>query len=467
MKRRSWWCIGAFAGALIVLTVRMLSEFCGFTHPESNAFLRVYNDFSRPVYEIIYDPLVTDWNAYQARELSYLVDCLDARFIYGCAARGLTHFYSLSSAVILLLCVALQQYFFARDFRKVPPYLATLFSLGFIAAPCCDALIFFRSAKPLVALAATAVCFGAWRLFLRRDAKSGTVGAWLLFGAGLLIAPFADRQGAFLTSVVAGMSGVALVAAAFDGVRSYFGITSEAVKKLRLAALLGGIGVLSSAVYNLWIAPALIRYLNGYDPSFEFQNIGTGGIWNFSDGNLFMFDNLGFFVLRVYGTTAMISGLVLALLWAAFWVRAVRRDGKKLPAALLWLTAFAAMLLCANLMTFRHRLMLRDDVIHSGYFMPMLAVLIFLAALMTETAENGRIAARVVGALLCVSLAAGAVMPHFSHPAVRDHLIFYRESSARLIRAMNDDSFDVDRALLPYSSYKLVKHFRAYKAGRR
>ena len=35
-----------------------------------------------------------------------------------------------------------------------------------------------------------------------------------------------------------------------------------------------------------------------------------------------------------------------------------------------------------------------------------------------------------------------------------------------LIRAMNDDGFDVDRAFLPYSSVKLVEHFRAYKANR-
>ena len=466
MKKRSWWVVAAFAGALAVIAVRMLSELGGFTHPESNAFLRVYNDYSRPVYRIIYDPLVTDWNAYQARELSYLVDCFDARFIYRCAAAGMTHFYSLSTVVILLLCVALQQYFLARDFRKIPPHLATLLSLGFVAAPCCDALIFFRSAKPLVALAATAVCFGAWRLFLRRDAKLGTTGAWILFGAGLLVAPFADRQGAFLTSVVAGICGVSLVGAGFDGVRARFGISPEAVGKLRFAALLGGIGVVLSAAYNMWIAPALIRHFNGYEPSFEFQNIGAGGACNFVNGSLFLFDNLGFFVLRVYGMTAILSGVVLVLVWGAFWVGNVRREVRKLPAALLCLAAVAAMLLCANLMTFRHQLMLRDDVIHSGYFMPMLAVLVFLVALTLETADDGKLPIRIVGVLLCVSLAAGAVMPRFSHPGVRDHLIFYSRSAPMLIRAMNDDGFDVDRAFLPYSSVKLVEHFRAYKANR-
>ena len=97
----------------------------------------------------------------------------------------------------------------------------------------------------------------------------------------------------------------------------------------------------------------------------------------------------------------------------------------------------------------------------------MLAVLIFLVAVTLETAENGKIATRVVGILTALSLVAGAVMPRFSHPSVRDHLIFYREAAPAVIRAMNDDTFDIDRALVPYSSYKLVQHFRAYKASRR
>lgn len=466
MKHQNLWSAAAFAGALFVLAVRMLAECGGYTHPESNAFLRVYNDRSRPVYEIVYDPLVTDWNAYQARELSYLVDCLDARFIYMCAARGMTHFYSLSTVLILLLCVVLQQYFLARDFRKVPPYLAALFSVAFVAAPCCGAPVFFRSAKPLVTLAATAVCFGAWRLFLHREQSSGTSGAWALFLGGVLAAPFADRQGAFLTSVVAGLCAAALTASAFDAVRARFGIGAEAVKKLRRAAFASGGGVLLSALYNLWIAPALIWRFNGYLPSFEFQNIGASGVWNLLSGSLYLFDNLGFFVLRVYGMTAILSGLALALGWGAFWFRAVRREFRMLPAALLTLAAAAAMLLCAALMTFRHHLMLRDDVIHTGYFMPMLAVVLFLAALTVESAANGKAAARIVGMLLGVSLAAGAVMPRFSHPSVRDHLIFYRQSAPAVIRAMNDDGFDLDGALLPYSSYKLVQHFRAYKTRR-
>ena len=119
-RRRRRWCVGTFLAALLMVAGFAAAECGGFVHTESTAFLRVYNDTSRPLLNIIYDPLLTDWNAYQAREFSYLVDALDARFIYACARAGMAHFYSLSAIVILLACVVVQQYFLACDFPRLP-----------------------------------------------------------------------------------------------------------------------------------------------------------------------------------------------------------------------------------------------------------------------------------------------------------------------------------------------------------
>ena len=74
---------------------------------------------------------------------------------------------------------------------------------------------------------------------------------------------------------------------------------------------------------------------------------------------------------------------------------------------------------------------------------------------------------RLMVVFAAAALVAGVVMPRFSHQSVRDHLIFFREAAPAVIRAMNDCGSDADRALLPYSSYRLVKHFRAYKKARR
>ncbi|MBQ6353067.1 MAG: hypothetical protein IJJ28_07360, partial [Lentisphaeria bacterium] len=233
-----------------------------------------------------------------------------------------------------------------------------------------------------------------------------------------------------------------------------------AMRKLRLAALVSGAAVLFAALYNLHIGPAIIRALNGYNPSFEYQNIGGKGVFNFSDGGLFLLDNLGFFFGRIYGLAAFCGGLLLVVLWLVFWVGRVRKEPRRLPAALLTFGCLAAMLLCANLMTFRHHLMLRDDVIHGTYFLPMLAVLVFLAALTAESAGS-RLIDRLLAGMLLLSLAATTVEPWLSRPGIGDHQIIFKETSPLVRRAMNDPSFDANSALLPYSSLKLVQHFRA------
>lgn len=460
MTRRKVWTLGTILVAALMIAGFAASQRGGYVHMESTAFLQVYNDRSRPVWEIIYDPLVTDWNAYQARELSYLVDWADARFIYFCAGLGLTHFYSLSAAVIILLCVALQQHFLARDFPKLPPFLCSLLSLAFVASPSCREFVFFRSAKPLTALAATAICFAAWRLFLRRDRENGGWKTWTLLGAALFLAPLADRQGAFLSACFAGMCGAALVAAAFPQVRKYFGVGDPALRKLHAAALLGGGAVLFGAVYNMHLAPALIRAFNGYDPSFEYQNIGGGGLFNFTGGGLFLLDNLGFFFFHVYNTAAFSGGILLLIAWGWFWVFRLRETPRQTPAALLTLGCLAAMLACGNLMSFRHPLMLRNDVLHGAYFMPMLTVLVFLAALAAECAGS-RLTNRVLMGMLVLSLAAAALEPYIPHEPFEDHQIVFRETSPLVRRAMNDPEVDPNTMLLPYSSLRLVEHFRS------
>ena len=459
MNKRRLWALGTILAAAVMIAGFAVGQRGGYVHMESTAFLRVYNDRSRPVWEIVYDPLVTDWNAYQARELSYLVDWVDARFIYFCARLGMAHFYSLSAMAILLLCVVLQQYFLKRDFPELPPYLASLFSLAFVASPSCREFVFFRSAKPLTALAATAICFAAWRLFLRRDCKKGGGKTWTLLVSALFLAPLADRQGAFLSACFSGICGVVLAAAAFQPVREYFKISDRAMRKLYAAAWLSGGAVLFGAVYNLHLAPALIRAFNGYDPSFEYQNIGGGGLFNFTGGGLFLLDNLGFFFIHIYNTAAFSGGILLLLAWGWFWIVRVRETPRQAPAALLTVGCIAAMLACANLMSYRHPLMLRNDVLHGAYFMPMLAVLVFLAALAAKCAKS-QMANRIIAGLFALSLVAAALEPYIPHKPFEDHLQMFKDTSPLVRRAMNDPNVDANTLLLPYSSLKLVEHFR-------
>ena len=128
-------------------------------------------------------------------------------------------------------------------------------------------------------------------------------------------------------------------------------------------------------------------------------------------------------------------------------------------AALLTLGCLAAMLACANLMSYRHPLMLRNDVLHGAYFMPMLAVLVFLAALAAKCAKS-QTANRIIAGLFALSLVAAALEPYIPHKPFEDHQQMFKDTSPLVKRAMNDPDFDANTALLPFSSLKLVEHFR-------
>ena len=166
---------------------------------------------------------------------------------------------------------------------------------------------------------------------------------------------------------------------------------------------------------------------------------------------MFLLDNLGFFFIHTYNTAAFTGGLLLLIAWAWFWFLRARREPRQTP---------AAMLLCADLMSYRHPLMLRNDVLHGAYFMPMLAVLVFLAALAADRARSRR-TNRVFACLLLLSLATAALEPYIPHVPFEDHQQMFKDTSPLVKKAMSDPEFDPNGTLIPYSSLKLVEHFRA------
>ena len=89
---------------LLALLPTLLPIICGergYAAPESCCFLMHYNT-NLPLSKLIFDPAKTDWGFYQGRELSYLLDALDARFIGWCIKNRMSHFFSVSSMLFLL-----------------------------------------------------------------------------------------------------------------------------------------------------------------------------------------------------------------------------------------------------------------------------------------------------------------------------------------------------------------------------
>ena len=82
--------------AAILLLEALFSAGGGF-HVETVGYIPHYlNLAGKPLGAIIFDPVSTDLGNYQARELSYLVDLWDVRFLAWSAKLGAVHFYSFS-----------------------------------------------------------------------------------------------------------------------------------------------------------------------------------------------------------------------------------------------------------------------------------------------------------------------------------------------------------------------------------
>lgn len=222
---------------------------------------------NRTVMQKIFDPHANDNGTYQARELSYFIDYVDAKFFLFLLSFGFTLFIPLSALVSSLLIIII--YFIGA--RKTLPHLdlltsglvLLLFLTSFVYVSTMG--LFYRSGKLLLAPATLALLFFAlWADKNRRTSKARALPSgfsitrhsvatfFICVFMGLL-----DRQGFFYIIIACAV------------------LLLHFILRGRLKDFL--IGALTSAafvhIYDLYIGPRIVHAVNGYWPSFEYQNI--------------------------------------------------------------------------------------------------------------------------------------------------------------------------------------------------
>ena len=434
-----------YAAAVIILGGMLLWQLIaqqgGSSHCESNCFLILYN-FTPDLLKTIFDPLRTDWNLYQGRELSYLIDAMDARFIGWCIKHKAAHFYSLSTILAAIATLVVQQWGFASGFPKINCWAALGFSAMWQWAPCNFIHHYFRCGKPLTALGITALLFSMRVLFVSESKCHRTI-AKILMVISVFLLSLIDRQGIFLLAAFTVFSAIV------------YAVYEEGTQKnlFRTAAILGVSSIAVSTVLNVFIVPAVVNYLNGYTPSFEYQQMPAAAVFDFSGTVFFLIDNIGFWFLGFDN-----GGFVMTLLisWC-IWVLVRKKDYSLL---FLLLFVFGTLAAMANLMMFRHRLLILEGVNHSSYFAPFAAVLIFVLAVLTEKLEWKKIAMLIV---CCVLVSQTAVTAFSSSDP--PHNRFHRHSSGRILETLNDEKINPRNVLMPYTSWKMVDAFRGKLRG--
>src|SRR3954471_1231607 len=199
--------------AVCLLSVVVLSSIVahsrGYLQVEADLYL-VDHLSDRSFISKVLSPHLNDATQYQARELSYVFDYVDAQFIYLCTTLREPHFLSVTN-YLLLFVLSMVHWTRSVHYLKVDPLSALFCLLLFWTAPC----IFFsgvyvRTAKPATSLF---VLLLAWQVIpaLRGNSEhsqthslsraSGSL--WLQTFILTLLACFTDPQGRFLAACIA------------------------------------------------------------------------------------------------------------------------------------------------------------------------------------------------------------------------------------------------------------------------
>ncbi|HXT70249.1 MAG TPA: hypothetical protein VN700_10870 [Vicinamibacterales bacterium] len=219
----------------------------------------------RPFFPKIFDPHLNDFDAYQARELSYVVDWADAR-VYGSLTRRIDPGYFVpASGIVLTLGLLLvfvrgARRTFANTDRLTLALLLGLFATTFVVMTTMG--IFYRSGKAGLMVVLAAFLFHLREVARRRADQSGRP-------PGLVTT---DSLFAFLMTVAAGMldrQGLFYAVMAMALLAVHFAMTRRLLDFI--IALAAAVAVLQA--YNLWLAPWIIHALNGYWPDFYYQHI--------------------------------------------------------------------------------------------------------------------------------------------------------------------------------------------------
>jgi hypothetical protein len=254
---------------IIALALPMWYSDGGMIEIESTQFVRQYLD-DRSTLQKIFDPHGNDLGTYQARELSYFVDYLDARMFEASMLADRPVFVPASAIAASALSILIT-FAALRRFPPVAQLAAALMLLVFLSnyVHLVTMGMLYRSAKPLLVPVLMGTVF--YVLALLRDRRvprapdsrwrpTATFAVFVLFSVMSLL----DRQGFFYAA--AGTVVLGIHAVLFGGRRD---------------VLVGAaMAVVAMTLYNLLLGPFLVERINGYSPSFAYQQLPWRNIFS-------------------------------------------------------------------------------------------------------------------------------------------------------------------------------------------
>jgi len=383
----------------------------GTLHAETDMYL-VAHLSERPLLSKIICPHSADAKFYQCRQLSHVLENLDAHFVYWSYLAGCPHFFSLVTFACLLGITCLHWHFGVSRLRMDHVTLLLLVALFWTNPNIYLAGMCLRDAK----IAAAFFVYAGMCVFLSRMLRvegEGGVGIGepdvpkrtvLLYASLALAACFSDPQGVFMVLLLSG------------GVLVWSAVLKS--REALLASLAGGGAAGVHTVFSLWLAPLLVRKWSGFEMQSAFDpsdkaSVHSTWLESLKAGASLSCDTMSF---GLGNMPAWVFGpLLLGVLAATFTVRtetATRWTSGKLkhPGILIGMTVVTLVLanvgIC-SLMVARHPPVAWEDIRRGGYYgLPAVVLwLMVFTVLLRLLQDRFRLSRVVVWAVLAVLLA--------------------------------------------------------------
>jgi len=419
--------------------ISVLHHHGGILHPEMIVRVPFYLS-DTPLLNKIFDSDIVELGYFRARELSFVLDYIDCKFIGLCIENGFPHFLSVTHYLFSIAAGCLLWLFCFRQLNLKP-----LTGIGLLALFWTSPGIFlggaiFRAGKTGVAFLAVVlfyILYSAASTSIKKADFQISKKVWFLYVCAIFFITFLDEQGLFI--VVAGI--------VFLSIWGFF------VRNKNIAVMLaiGILSVLFHVSYRHAIAPQLTFMLNGYHLNASYIS-SIPYQYFIQDPASYLF-KAGFLYLETFRCLAgnpppavAFGLLVLLIFFPVFYLYTSPGwpdDYKKffIPAfaALLITNLFMVIAMNVLMLLKKPELISLPDIKLTYYFVSVSAVLAMTLAIITKIITKSRIPGWILAVALCLAIAGNiAAIPANKAVMVRGHLQYFHQTDSALLKALKN-----------------------------
>jgi tetratricopeptide (TPR) repeat protein len=381
--------------------ISIINQHGGTLHMETEVRLPFYlSDI--PLVNKLFDSQIIEVDRFRARELSYVLDFIDSKFIELGIENGFPHFLSLTHYLFSIATGCLLWLFCVKELNLKPLTGIGLLMLFWTSPSIFLGGSYFRAAKIGVALLSVILFYVIYKAAVISEKKTDSEISkklWLVYGAAVFLITFLDEQGLYFAFAV-----VVFL--------SIWGLIYRN-RNIVIMLLTGIAGVFLHVLYRYILAPQLTFILNGYRPSFDYQTLS---IQTFIK-NMDYYISAGFFLYLetfrfLIGTPPRIAAIGFLLLFIIvpachLYTRpGLPDDNKKFfRLAFVELLMLNFLLIIMNaLMFFRNPLIVWPNITRTYYFLPMNVVFAMTLAVLADIFQKSNIKKWLVSIMICLAI---------------------------------------------------------------